>query len=45
MSTKPLGTLLYVRRVVADFTSAFALYRRFMAPRCHADERLATVPQ
>ncbi|MDQ3821954.1 MAG: VOC family protein [Actinomycetota bacterium] len=32
MSTKSLGTLVYVRRVVDDFPSAFAFYRRFTAP-------------
>ena len=40
MSTKSLGTLVYVRRVVDDFPSAFAFYRRFMAPTgTAADEK------
>ena len=32
MSTRSLGTLVYVRHVVDDFPSAFAFYRRFLAP-------------
>ena len=32
MSRQSLGTLMFVRRVVDDFPSAFAFYRRFMAP-------------
>jgi predicted enzyme related to lactoylglutathione lyase len=32
MTAARLGTLMFVRRVVDDFSSAFAFYRQFMSP-------------
>ena len=37
MSRPSLGRLMFVRRVVDDFPSAFAFYRRFMTPTGTAD--------
>jgi predicted enzyme related to lactoylglutathione lyase len=40
MSRPSLGSLMFVRRVVDDFPSAFAFYRRFMTPTGTAEDAM-----